>query len=61
MIEVIHAHLRLQADASRVVVRPFHLPIDTAAPNKGRVGRIVEQVLGFDDAQAESVLNFVFR
>jgi predicted GH43/DUF377 family glycosyl hydrolase len=53
--------MRLQADASRVVVRPFHIPIDPANPHAGRVGRIVEQVMGFDEKEAESVLELVFK
>ena len=61
MVEVIHTDLRLQADASRVVVRPFHLPIDPANPHGGRVGRIVSEVLAFDESQAESVLALVFK
>lgn len=53
--------LRLQADPSRVVVRPFHIPIDPVNPGKGRVGRIVEQVLAFDEAEAEAQLKLVLR
>ena len=61
MVDLIHASLRLQADASRVVVRPFHVPVDPDNPGKGRVGRIIEQVLALDDAQAEDVLELVLR
>ena len=61
MIDVIHASLRLQADASRVVVRPFHIPVDPANPGKGRVGRIIDQVLALDEAQAEDVLELVLK
>lgn len=53
--------LRLQADPSRVVVRPFHIPIDPANPAKGRVGRIVDQVLAFDETEAEDQLKLVLR
>ena len=61
MIEVIHTHMRLQADASRVVVRPFHIPIDPANPHAGRAGRIVRQVMALDASQAERVLQLVFK
>ena len=61
MIDVIHSPMRLQADASRVVVRPFHLPFDPVNPHSGRVGRIVRQVMAFDEAQAEKVLELVFK
>ena len=61
MVDLIHASLRLQADASRVVVRPFHVPVDPDNPGKGRVGRIIEQVLALDEAQAEDALELVLR
>src|SRR5262249_50561942 len=46
---------------SRVVVRPFHIPIDPANPHAGRVGRIVKQVMAFDEGQAEATLELVFK
>jgi len=58
---VTHAPLRLQADASRVVVRPFHIPVDPANPSKGRVGRIIRQVLALGEEEAEDVLELVLR
>ncbi len=61
MIDVIHSAMRLKADASRVVVRPFHIPIDPENPGSGRVGRIVRAVLAFDEVQAEKVLEIVFK
>jgi len=61
LVDLIHASLRLQADASRVVVRPFHVPVDPDNPGKGRVGRIIEQVLALDEAQAEDALELVLR
>jgi predicted GH43/DUF377 family glycosyl hydrolase len=61
LIDVIHSAMRLEADASRVVVRPFHIPIDPVNPGNGRVGRIVKQVLAFDDGEAERMLELVFK
>lgn len=56
-----HASLRLQADASRVVVRPFHIPVDPANPGQGRVGRIIREVLAMDEAQAATILKMVLK
>ena len=63
MFDVIHCSLRLQADASRVVVRPFHIPIEAGpAPGKpGRVRRIVDAVLALDDASALAELELVLK
>jgi predicted GH43/DUF377 family glycosyl hydrolase len=58
---VMHWPLRLQADASRVVVRPFHLPIDAPKGQKSRPRRIVEAVLEMDDATAERELRAVLK
>lgn len=58
-----HCPLRLQADASRVVVRPFHIAIEAGpAPGRpGRVRRIVDAVLALDDASAEAELELVLK
>ena len=63
MLDVIHAPLRLQADASRVVVRPFHIPIEANARSgrPGRVRRIVAAVLALDEVTAEAELELVLR
>ncbi|MFS0736233.1 glycoside hydrolase family 130 protein [Sphingomonas sp. 1P06PA] len=63
MYDVIHAPLRLQADASRVVVRPFHIPIEAASAKgrPGRVRRIVDSVLSMDETAAEAELSLVLR
>ena len=60
MFDVIHCPLRLQADASRVVVRPFHIPIDPS-PTGGRVRRIVNAVLAMDEDAAHAELELVLR
>jgi predicted GH43/DUF377 family glycosyl hydrolase len=56
-----HWPMRLQADASRVVVRPFHLPIDAQKGQKSRPRRIVEGVLAMDEEQAKRELNAVLK
>jgi predicted GH43/DUF377 family glycosyl hydrolase len=63
LFDVIHCPLRLQADASRVVVRPFHIPIEGGStPGRpGRVRRIVDAVLALDEAAAEAELDLVLR
>ncbi|SFR80327.1 glycoside hydrolase family 130 protein [Sphingomonas jatrophae] len=63
MFDVIHAPLRLQADASRVVVRPFHIAIEpSATPGRpGRVRRIADSVLAMDEGTAEAELELVLR
>ncbi len=63
MLDVIHTALRLQADPARVVVRPFHVPIDAGStPGRpGRVRRIVDAVLSLDEETAEVELELVLR
>jgi predicted GH43/DUF377 family glycosyl hydrolase len=53
----------LQADASRVVVRPFHIAVEprTHGGRTGRVWRIVDAVLALDQAEAEAELDLVLR
>ena len=58
-----HCPLRLQADPARVVVRPFHIPIDAGVVSgrPGRVRRIADAVLALDDEEAEVELELVLR
>jgi len=60
--EIIHWPLRLQADPSRVVVRPFHIPIE-AGLNGGpsRPRRITNAVLAFTDEEAHDQLELVLK
>ncbi|WP_454883741.1 glycoside hydrolase family 130 protein [Sphingomonas oryzagri] len=58
---VMHWPLRLQADASRVVVRPFHLPIDAKKGQKSRPRRIVEGVLDMSEEHANRELHVVLK
>lgn len=63
MLDVIHHPLRLTADPARVVVRPFHIPIEasSSAGRPGRVRRIVDSVLALDEEMAEIELELVLR
>lgn len=53
--------LRLRADASRVVVRPFHLVWQTNGSAKSRAERLVENVLGLSDDEKAAQLELVLR
>ena len=55
--------MRLQADPARVVVRPFHIPIEAhAVPGRpGRVRRIVDSVLAMSAEAAHAELELVLR
>ncbi|MFD1950522.1 glycoside hydrolase family 130 protein [Sphingomonas arantia] len=63
MIDVIHALLKLAADPARVVVRPFHIPIEAGkVPGRpGRVRRIVDAVMALNPEQTEAELDLVLR
>ncbi|WP_419828301.1 glycoside hydrolase family 130 protein [Sphingomonas sp.] len=56
-----HWPLRLQADASRVVVRPFHIPIDSKGGKPSRPRRIVNGVMALNEEEAERELATVLR
>lgn len=47
MAKVSHCRVRLQADPSRVVIRPFHIGVDPAAPDS-RAQRLVDAVRDMD-------------
>lgn len=61
MLEVRHHPLRLQADASRVVVRPFHVGSEPVGAAPSRMERIVRAVLAMDMRTARAELALVFR
>ena len=63
MLDVIHHPLRLLADPARVVVRPFHIPIEASAiaGRPGRVRRIADSVLAMSEQEAEIELELVLR
>lgn len=53
--------LRLHADPSRVVVRPFHLAWQAKGLNQSRSERLVTEVLEMDDRQAAKQLASVLK
>lgn len=61
MLDIFHHPLRLRADPSRVVVRPFHLPPKSADGLQSRSERIVEHVLSLDAPSVSAELSLVFK
>lgn len=61
MLEVFHHRLRLQADPSRVVVRPFHLAWQAKGTGPSRTERLVKEVLSLDLRTARAELALVQR
>ncbi len=53
--------LRLEADPSRVVVRPFHLTWQGSGPDSNRARRLVESILTLSDKETRRQLREVFR
>jgi len=60
VLNVQQSQVRLRADPSRVVVRPFHLAWNAVAP-QSRVHRLVQQVRGMDMRTARTELALVFH
>jgi predicted GH43/DUF377 family glycosyl hydrolase len=58
MFKIFQPPLKLRADPSRVVVRPYHLP---RADVKDRTRRIIDEVRAMDMRTARSELGLVFR
>ncbi|MEQ1640121.1 MAG: glycoside hydrolase family 130 protein [Novosphingobium sp.] len=48
MVELVHHDLRLKADPSRVVVRPFHLAWQASGPDLERVHKLAQDILALD-------------
>jgi predicted GH43/DUF377 family glycosyl hydrolase len=62
VLDVHHYRLRLQADPSRVVVRPFHVAIAPGPDGRpGRVERIVTEVLRLSMSEARAELALVLK
>jgi len=53
--------LRLKADASRVVIRPFHIAWQGSSADPGRAQRLVDVVLALDDKDIKRQLRRVMR
>lgn len=61
MIELSHHSLRLHADPSRVVVRPFHIGWQSNGSGESRTQRLVREVLEMSPGQATKQLKAVLR
>ena len=61
MIELFHHALRLHADPSRVVVRPFHLAWAGNGQGPSRTERIVREVLELNPAETRAELEIVLK
>lgn len=59
MLAAYNHPLRLSADASRVVVRPFHLAWQANGAEPGRAQRLVRAVLDLDAAETRRQLDLV--
>jgi predicted GH43/DUF377 family glycosyl hydrolase len=60
-MDLINHRLRLHADPSRVVVRPFHIPTDAKGNIPSRTQRLVSEVLDLSDEQASEELEEVLK
>ena len=61
MIDLVHNDLRLKADPSRVVVRPFHLAWQASGPDLERVQKLVREILALDARTVRAELGFVLN
>ncbi|MEG3181052.1 glycoside hydrolase family 130 protein [Sphingomonas sp. LT1P40] len=61
MLDLFHHPLRLYADASRVVVRPFHIAWQSNGGVPSRTERLVRAVLEMSSAEARSQLEVVLK
>lgn len=61
MLQSYNHALRLYADPSRVVVRPFHLAWQASGLDQSRSERLVAEVLEMDDRQAAKQLTAVLK
>ncbi|MBX9731055.1 MAG: glycosidase, partial [Sphingomonas sp.] len=61
MLDVFNHRLRLHADPSRVVVRPFHLAWQANGSAPSRTARLVQEVLAMSRAQTRAELEIVLK
>ncbi|OYY91794.1 MAG: glycosidase [Sphingomonas sp. 28-66-16] len=61
MLEVFHHPLRLHADPSRVVVRPFHLAWQSNGSAPSRTERLVREVMAMSPGQTRDELEVVLK
>jgi predicted GH43/DUF377 family glycosyl hydrolase len=59
MVELVQHELRLHADPSRVVVRPFHLAWQASGPDIERVRKLVTDISGLDPRTVRAELSIV--
>ncbi len=61
MIDLVHHEMRLKADPSRVVVRPFHLAWQASGPDLERVQKLVRDILALDARTVRAELGVVLN
>ena len=61
MVDLVQHELRLHADPSRVVVRPFHLAWQASGPDMERVQKLVDDILALDARTVRAELSIVLR
>ncbi|NWO96109.1 glycosidase, partial [Escherichia coli] len=61
MLELFNHALRLRADPSRVVVRPFHIAWASNGSAPSRTERLVSEVLAMSPGEARSQLEIVLK
>lgn len=61
MLDLVHHRLRLKADPSRVVVRPFHIAWQANGSAPSRTERLVREVLEMSPGQARAQLELVLK
>ncbi|WP_298690073.1 glycoside hydrolase family 130 protein [uncultured Sphingomonas sp.] len=60
-MDLVNHRLRLHADPSRVVVRPFHIPMDAQGNVPSRTQRLVDEVLAMSPQEAREQLEEVLK
>jgi predicted GH43/DUF377 family glycosyl hydrolase len=61
VVELVHHELRLCADPSRVVVRPFHLAWQASGPDLNRVQKLAQEILALDARTVRAELSVVMH
>lgn len=61
MIDLVHHEMRLKADPSRVVVRPFHLAWQASGPDLERVQKLAQDILALDARTVRAELGVVLN
>lgn len=61
MVHLVQHELRLHADPTRVVVRPFHLAWQASGPDLERVQRLAREIVALDPRTVRSELAVVLR